>query len=284
MRARIETEAFGDSSNHAIFMVSGWAMPKEVMRSFALRLSQRFYVVLANLPGISLDEQWISRSRIGPNYDIDALSEQLIDAAPKEAWWIGWSLGGMVSTYVAARRSSQVVGLITLSASPSFIQRDDWQQGMALTDFDAFARHVEQFPAEGLKRFVTLQAKGAKNERTLIKQLQAFLPITTLNRAALIGGLRLLKSLDVRRELSLLDLPNLHLFGENDVLVSPHVLPQASPAEEQQASLPHNVEQNREINTLQQNLVLSHCAHQPFLEEEEVCVRLIENFIDANNP
>lgn len=283
MRARIETEAFGDASNHAIFMVSGWAMPKEVMRSFALRLSQRFYVVLANLPGISLDEQWISRSRIGPNYDIDALSEQLIDVAPKEAWWIGWSLGGMVSTYVAARRSSQVVGLITLSASPSFIQRDDWAQGMALTDFEAFVHHVEQSPAEGLKRFVMLQAKGAKNERALIKQLQAFLPIQTLNRAALIGGLRLLKSLDVRRELSLLDLPNLHLFGEKDVLVSPHVLPQTSPAEVQ-ASLPHNAEQNREINTLQQNLVLSHCAHQPFLEEEEACVRLIENFIDANNP
>jgi pimeloyl-[acyl-carrier protein] methyl ester esterase len=116
MRAPIEKESFGDASNPAIFMVSGWAMPKEVMRDFALRLSQRFYVVVANLPGISLDEQWITRSRIGPNYDIDALSEQLIDVAPKEAWWIGWSLGGMLSVYVAARRSSCFEGLITLSS------------------------------------------------------------------------------------------------------------------------------------------------------------------------
>jgi pimeloyl-[acyl-carrier protein] methyl ester esterase len=271
MRARIETEAFGDSSNHAIFMVSGWAMPKEVMRSFALRLSQRFYVVVANLPGISLDEQWISRSRIGPNYDIDALSEQLIEAAPKEAWWVGWSLGGMVSTYVAARRSSQVLGLITLSSSPSFVQREDWQEGMALTDFDAFAELVEQSPEEGLKRFVMLQAKGAQNERTLVKQLQTFLPIKTLNQAALIGGLRLLKSLDVRREWSLLDLPNLHLFGSKDVLVSAH-------------SLEQQIEQQADVNSLQQCVVLSNCAHQPFLEEEEACVRHIENFIDANHP
>ncbi|WP_417527198.1 alpha/beta fold hydrolase [Marinomonas shanghaiensis] len=267
MRARIETEAFGDSSNQAIFMVSGWAMPKEVMRSFALRLSQRFYVVMANLPGISLDEQWISRSRIGPNYDIDALSEQLIDAAPNEAWWIGWSLGGMVSAYVAARRSSCVLGLITLSSSPSFIKREGWGNGMAVEDFDAFSALVEQSPEEGLKRFVMLQAKGALNERALVKQLQAFLPVKTLSRPALIGGLRLLKALDVRREWSLLDLPNLHILGGKDTLVSSQSLAQLV-----------------DTNPLQQCVVLSNCAHQSFLEEEEVCVRHIENFIDANNP
>ena len=192
MRARIETEAFGDPAHQAIFMVSEWAMPKEVMHAFAQRLSQRFYVVLANLPGISLDEQWISRSRIGPNYDIDALSEQLIDVAPKESWWIGWSLGGMVSTYVAARRSSCVRGLITLSTPPSFVEREDYPNGMSVVDFDAFVALVESSPEQGLKRFVTLQVKGAEDENTLAKQLQSLLPIKTLNRAALIGGLRLL--------------------------------------------------------------------------------------------
>lgn len=266
MRARIETEAFGNLSNQAIFMVSGWAMPKEVMRSFALRLSQRFYVVMANLPSVSLDEQWISRSRIGPNYDIAALSEQLIEVAPKEAWWIGWSLGGMVSAYVAARRSSCVLGLITLSSSPSFIKREGWEEAMSVEDFDAFVSLVEQSPEEGLKRFVMLQAKGSGNERALVKHLQAFLPVKTLSRPALIGGLRLLRSLDVRREWSLLDLPNLHILGGKDALVSSKSL-----------------EQQTDVNPLQQCVVLSNCAHQPFLEDEEACVRHVENFIDANN-
>ncbi|NVK72505.1 MAG: alpha/beta fold hydrolase [Oceanospirillaceae bacterium] len=267
MRVRIETETFGNSSNQAIFMVSGWAMPKEAMRSFAVRLSQRFYVVVANLPGVSLNEQWVSRSRIGPNYDIDALSEQLIEVAPKEAWWIGWSLGGMVSAYVAARRSSCVSGVITMASSPSFIKRDGWENAMSVEDFDAFAALVEQKPEEGMKRFVMLQAKGATNERALVKRLQGFLPVKTLSRAALVGGLRLLKSLDVRREWSLLDLPNLHLFGGKDVLVSSKAL-----------------EQQTDVNPLQHCVVLSHCAHQPFLEDEEACVSHIENFIDANNP
>lgn len=267
MPERIETEAFGNPANQAIFMVSGWAMPKEVMRSFAVRLSQRFHVVLANLPGISLDEGWISRSRIGPNYDIDALSEQLIEAAPKDAWWLGWSLGGMVSVYVAARRSSQVKGLITLATSPSFVARQDWSFGMSVDDFDAFASVIHDAPEEGLKRFTLLQAKNTSNERDLAKQLQAFLPTHTLLPAALVGGLRLLKSLDVRREWSLLDCPNLHLFGGKDALVSSHALIQQG-----------------EVNPLQQCVELSHCTHALFLEEEEECARYIENYIDANIP
>jgi pimeloyl-[acyl-carrier protein] methyl ester esterase len=265
MRAPIEKESFGDASNPAIFMVSGWAMPKEVMRDFALRLSQRFYVVVANLPGISLDEQWITRSRIGPNYDIDALSEQLIDVAPKEAWWIGWSLGGMLSVYVAARRSSCVEGLITLSSSPSFVERENWSYGMSEEMFDAFAALVKAEPERGLKHFVTLQASGAQDEDSLIKKLNSFLPIKTLNRAALIGGLRLLRSLDLRREWSLLDIPNLHLVGSKDTLVSVQTL-----------------EQQTDVNPFQKCVVVSNCAHQPFLESADECLHQIEKFIDAN--
>jgi len=266
MRARIETEAFGDPAHQAIFMISGWATPKEVMHAFAQRLSQRFYVVLANLPGISLDEQWINRSRIGPNYDIDALSEQLIDAAPKESWWIGWSLGGMVSTYVAARRSSCVRGLITLSAPPSFVARESYPNGMSVADFDAFATLVENKPEQALERFVMLQINDVENKQSLVQQLRPFSPIKTLNRAALIGGLRLLKSLDVRRELSILDLPNLHLLGGKDLLVSVQ-----------------DLEQKSDDSPLQKYVVLPSCTHFIFLEKQDECIRYIESFISENS-
>lgn len=265
MRIRIETESLGEAVNPAIFMVSGWGMPKEAMRQLALRLSQRFYVVMANLPGISNDEQWIVRTRIGPNYDIDALTQQLIDVAPKECWWIGWSLGGMISTYVAARRSSRVRGLITIASSPSFIKRHEWPHGMEEAEFDAFAELVRSTPEQGMKRFLLLQSKGSMNERGLAKQLQSFLPQHGLNKAALIGGLRLLKSLDVRREHLLLDLPNLHILGENDALVSPLTLEQ------------------EQTNILQESVILPDCTHQPFIEYEDVCLHHIEHFIDVHS-
>lgn len=266
MRKRIETERLGDSSNPAIFMVSGWAMPKDVMRPFAERLSQRFFVVMANLPGISLDGQWISHSRVGSHYDMDALSEQLIAVAPKESWWIGWSLGGMASAYVAAHRSSCVKGLITLSASPSFVQRDGWPHGMDNTVFDQFFELTNENPEQGLKRFVMLQTKGAEEEKVLAKKILALLPTTTLNKPALMGGLRALKSLDIRREWSLLDRPNLHILGANDALVSPEILSTQTDA-----------------NPFQEVIVMPGVAHQCFMEQESLCLRHIENFIDAND-
>ncbi|SBS26366.1 Pimeloyl-[acyl-carrier protein] methyl ester esterase [Marinomonas spartinae] len=266
MRRPIETEQLGDSMNPAIFMVPGWGMPKEVMRPLAERLSDRFYVVLANLPGVSLDEGWIDRTRIGPNYDIDALSEQLIAVAPKDCWWIGWSLGGMVSAYVAARRSSCVKGLITLSASPSFLRREGWPHGMEVALFDEFATLTANQPEQGLKRFVMLQTKGAVNERRLVKQLQSLLPTGTLNKAALVGGLRLLKTLDVRREWSLLDRPNLHILGRGDALVSYQTLTTQT-----------------DVNPHQEVIVMPDIAHQSFMENESACLRHIEQFINANS-
>ena len=87
------------------------------------------------------------------------------------------------------------------------------------------------------------------------------------SRPALVGGLRLLKSLDVRREWSLLDLPNLHLLGGKERWVSAET-----------------VTQQTDVNPLQQCVVLPHCAHQSFIEDEDACVQQIESFIDANTP
>ena len=265
MRTRIETEAFGDSSNQAIFMIPNWAVSKEVMRDFALRLSQKFYVVLVNLPGVSLDEEWISRARLGVNYDIDALTEQLIDAAPKEAWWVGWSLGGMISTYVAARRSSCVKGLITLSSSPSFVKTTDWPYGIEQSDFDEIESSLKKSAETAQQDYIARQVKGSSNEQAVIKKLTASLPTNTLNVSALIGALRLMKVLDVRREFSILDVPNLHIFGEKDELAPVY-----------------NEGQSAAMNTLSQSVVLPCCTHQPFLENEDETVRCIEAFIVSN--
>ncbi|MEO9655736.1 alpha/beta fold hydrolase [Marinomonas sp.] len=267
MRSRIETEALGNIQNPAIFMVSGWAMPKEVMRPFALALSQKYYVVLANLPGISNDESWVDRSRTGMNYDIDALTEQLIDVAPDEAWWLGWSLGGMISAYVAARRSSCVNGLITIASLPSFVEREGWQYGMSIETFDEFVGSVKAAPKQSLKRFLGLQTLGAQDPKNLMKTLAQAIPMESLNPTALVGGLRLLKGLDVRREWSLLNVPSLHILGANDTLVSKVALED------------YTVDQ-----PIQKNVILADCAHQPFIEYPQLCVQEIENFIDANHP
>lgn len=265
MRYTLEKECFGHPENQAIFIVPGWAMPKESMHALAKSLSETFFITLINLPGVSVNPELIASDRIGPNYDIDALSEQLIAAAPEDAWWVGWSLGGMIASYVAARRSSNVKGLITIASTPAFVQREGWQYAMPIEVYDEFASLIEAEAKTGLKRFVSLQTTGAKNQSSLRKSLSELVNGETSNPLALAGGLRLLRSLDVRRELEVLDVPSLHLLGKNDVLVNSNWVNEI----------------NNEISPLQ-SLVLDGISHQPFMEDLALCRASIEKFINAH--
>jgi len=243
-------------------MIPGWAMPKESMQPLAEMLSEHFYVVLVDLPGITSNSNSRQLTGLGINYDIDALTEQLLEVAPDSSWWIGWSLGGVIATYVAARRSSRVKGLITIASSPCFVKKEDWSLGMDSALFDDFSQKVDDSPEEGLRRFISLQTKGAKESRTLQKQLIEYVNSETFNGLALNGALRLLKNLDVRREYSLLDCPNLHIYGQKDVLVSSSVLSDLT----QKAAM-------------QKITIVDGCAHQPFLEQPQKSKSLIEQFI-----
>ena len=265
MRYQIEQESFGNPNHQAIFMLPGWAMPKECFYALARMLSENYYVVLVNLPGISSDKSLLEQAKVGPNYDIDALTEQLVAAAPKDAWWLGWSLGGMISSYVAAHRSSCVKGLITIATTPAFVKSDDWSLAMSVEDFEAFESLITVDAATGLKRFMALQSNGSKEASTIRKQLAKWVGVNTSTSLALEGGLHLLKSLDVRRELEILDLPSLHLLGEKDVLVNP--------------GWPQNIV--NECVPIEYK-VLEGCAHQPFIEDLNQLYPHIEKFLNAH--
>ncbi|SBS24988.1 Pimeloyl-[acyl-carrier protein] methyl ester esterase [Marinomonas aquimarina] len=265
MRTPIETEAFGDPKHPAIFLVPGWAMPKEVFHPVAKLLSESFYVVLANLPGVTVDPHWHKANRFGPNYDIDALSEQLIRAAPKPCWWIGWSLGGMVTNYIASRRSSCVNGVISVASAPKFVASESWPMGMSQETYQQFFELVKQAPEKGLRRFLSLQAQGTKDPKALTKTLSGLQPKELIDPEALVRGLALLETLDVCREVALLDRPNLHVFGAQDSLLSTAEVMSALPS-----------------NPLQTVLSLADLGHQPFLEDPSQFVALITQYINDN--
>lgn len=265
MRTPIETEAFGDPNLPALFFVPGWSMPKEVFHEVATQLSEHFYVVLANLPGVSVDPNWHKRNRFGPNYDIDALAEQLIRAAPKPCWWIGWSLGGMVANYIAARRSSCVNGVISVASAPRFVASSETSIGMAPDAFKAFFDLVRQTPEKGFRRFLSLQTQGAANPKDLIKLLSGLQPKELIDPEALIRGLALLETLDVYREIELLDVPNLHMFGALDALVDTTKVIHSMPT-----------------NPLQTVLSVPDQAHQPFLEDPSQFVATVTQYINDN--
>lgn len=133
---------------------------------------------------------------------------------------IGWSLGGMVALRLAQRRQVRALGLV--GATPRFISAPDWPHGMAPAAFTRFAAHLAQDWSATVNEFLGLQARGAENERELLRELHATaFAHGQPDPAALQAGLRVLAEVDLRAALPLLTVPVWVAGGERDRLSSP---------------------------------------------------------------
>ena len=146
---------------------------------------------------------------------INELDQQL----PQDCWLVGWSLGGMLATALAAKRQSGCAGVISYASNACFVAREDWSAAMPIATFTEFRALCASDAAACLKRFALLCSQGALQARTLSRQLQASVQVEAL--AGALAGLDLLAELDNRYAIRTFAGPQLHLFAEADALVPP---------------------------------------------------------------
>lgn len=190
-----------------LILLPGWALGPSPLEPLAQALRERLpglSVICASYPDLTSHrpESWIA-----------VLDREL----PQDAWLAGWSLGGMLATALAQWRGRQARGLITLGANASFVARPGWPEAMAVETFAAFRDDFQRSPVRTLARFAQLSAQGGRDARRLGRELLQALEATPLDQA--LAGLALLNELDLRDVLGRLRIPQLHLFGDNDVLV-----------------------------------------------------------------
>lgn len=193
-----------------LVLLHGWGMSSAVWRGWLGHLRRRCNVTLLDLPGCG-------RSPAQPDLTLEALLDQLAAHVPEGAVLAGWSLGGQIAAAFAGRHPHRCAGLALLACNPRFVAAADWPDAMAPTDFAAFRAEFERDPAALHKRFLALQARGADNERALLKWLRGA-AVEQPDTETLRFGLDLLERLDVRAALQAFPGPVVHLFGENDVL------------------------------------------------------------------
>ncbi|REC95821.1 alpha/beta fold hydrolase [Kushneria indalinina] len=126
---------------------------------------------------------------------LEALDAQL----PDNAWLGGWSMGGMLATALAERRGARTPGLITMGASAR-VMPPAWSE-MSVRP-RALGSWLDQ---------------GRHDVWHLGKRLLATLPRAGARQSA--TELALLGSMDLRQTLGRLTIPQLHLFGEHDMLI-----------------------------------------------------------------
>lgn len=241
-----------------LIMLHGWSMHSAVWHDLAQQLAKNFTLHLVDLPGHG-QSSWQQG-----DLELDVLVNNLAIELPKTAYWLGWSLGGLISLAFAEHFPDRVKKLMLVAATPCFVQKDDWFCAMDAEIFKQFADNLNMDQAETLQRFLLLQARGSEHSRDTIRQLGEQLAIENPPRAeALQAGLELLIETDMRKQFSELSCPVQMILGDRDTLIPEEMLPAA-----------------KQIQTEVDVKLLSGAGHAPFISQPVECHNLIESFIN----
>lgn len=241
----INIESIGPKSAPEIVLLHGWGMNNAVFTPLRDHLSQ-YRVHYVDLPGFGHSQP--------VEGDIKDWVNALIANTPDSAIWVGWSLGGLIAMQTAIHYPDKVKGLVTVASSPCFMAREQekWP-GIPPQVLTQFSQSLQQDLPKTIERFLAIQAMGSKTAKEDIKQLRALVLAKPLpDPMALIQGLDMLKSVDLRPELHHIKQPWLRIWGRLDGLVPRHVPGQ----------MPQQLENSRDI-------MLNKASHAPFITHTE---------------
>lgn len=195
-----------------IVILNGWAMPCRIWGPFCDLLNSNLTYERCNV--IDIDRR----------LSVDEWMEYLDESIESDTLLIGWSLGGMLALQFASRYPDKIRGVCTLQMNPKFVACDDWPSAMDADVFNGFSQlagsDVKTDVLSFIKRFAFLvTAQGLNGGGDLRALKSAFSVATIPAKDVLCQSLELLALLDIRDTISSLEVPQLHLLGENDQLV-----------------------------------------------------------------
>ena len=234
-----------------IFLLPGWGLGVMPLQALAQELSTAlpdFTVQIQPLPDMT-------------GKDAATVIQQLDQQLPKDCWLMGWSLGGMLATALAAQRQSACAGVISYASNACFVACDTWPQAMPVTAFTEFRELCRNDLAAGLKRFALLCSQGAAQPRQLSRQLQGM--TVDVESASALAGLDLLAELDNRSAISAFAGSQLHLLAKADALLPPEA-----------ATMLHELNPQATVELLGQ-------SHASVLAEPQLLAQRIVSFIES---
>ena len=211
--------SWGDKTNPnnlpVIFCIHGWASNAQVFKPLAELFSEHFHFVAVDLPGFG-DSVCDDAEQA---YDINHLVSSLLDVAPKDAAWLGWSLGGMLSVQAAARAPDQIKKVMTICSNARFLADKQWKQGVPSPLYNGFMESIDDVKTT-LRRFAALTVVGEQKDMLLhLKWLQQHTQSQSTQSAVLKASLNLLALMDNRKLMAILPQPCLHILATDDAIV-----------------------------------------------------------------
>ncbi len=241
-----------------LVLLHGWGMNAQIWHCMQNRLAAHFRVHVVDLPGYGRSSQYGALS-------LSEVVDELLAHAPRRAFWLGWSMGGLVACQIALRNPERVCGIITVSSSPCFLANGDWP-GIHPQVLDAFAEQLYVDYERTVERFLSLQIHGidsARKDLRLLKSMMFKLPMPAV--AVMTAGLDILRTTDLRVALAGCTLPFLRIYGRLDGLV------------------PWQVAQRLDNDWPQTRSVMMHnTAHAPFISHPDDFSTILIAFLSSS--
>jgi pimeloyl-[acyl-carrier protein] methyl ester esterase len=240
-----------------LVLLHGWGAHSGIWAGLRETLAEDFCVTCIDLPGHGhspYHEQAMA--------SLPALAEAVLAAAPPQASWLGWSLGGLVAQQAALLEPGRMEKLILLCSTPSFISREGWPDAVDPAVFETFHQDLINDSRATLLRFIALQTRGSKQAGDDARLLKRVLLQPPPDSEALQAGLNLLRQADMREQTGVISAPVLLLAGARDTLLPKQALP--------------------EMTMLFQDAVyeiIDKAGHAPFLSHRDETHRAIHKFL-----
>ncbi len=196
--------------------------------------------------------------------EISNLSRLLKNLLPNNAYFVGWSLGGMFAT-VLADAINTVRGVVSIACNPKFVADEEWKNAMAVSIFGDFYHNFNSKPLLTFNRFLALTTQNGSEPKRLLRECKKkFLPPAEEQINTWLHTLNWLAELDNRKFLAQSYIPHLAILAKNDALVPVGFVKQTT------------------IWPAFQYEIISESSHILPLEAEDEVTKLILRFIDNN--
>uniref|UniRef100_A0AAT9G407 Pimeloyl-[acyl-carrier protein] methyl ester esterase n=1 Tax=Candidatus Aschnera chinzeii TaxID=1485666 RepID=A0AAT9G407_9ENTR len=240
-----------------VIFLHGWALNSTVWYLIEQECSKYFHIYLLDLPGYGRNNAFSSLSL----YD---MSELIWSSLPKDSILVGWSLGGLVASMIAANHNSEIKALVTVASTPCFLEHSNWP-GISLVLLNNFAQQLKINFISTIKKFISIQTLGShciNSDLYNFKNMVLKQPMPSISE--LNSGLNILKNTDLRNSIINIKKPFFRIYGDLDILVPKTVIPKINQL------IPNS-----------QYKIIKHASHAPFISHPKIFSELLIKFINS---
>ena len=188
-----------------LVLLHGWGFSSDIFQNLIEKYKKSYCITVIDLPGHGRSDD--------VDGGLESWSEELIQFIPNKSILLGWSLGGLLSIYIATR--IQLEHLILVAATPSLVNHENWKFGINSEIFHQLAINLINDNTKTLKRFVGLQSK---DKSQILELYEAIQKDPTTDKALNIG-LDILLNSDLQELYKKINIPKSAVLGSLDTLV-----------------------------------------------------------------